>query len=344
MNTNNNKPNNFSVVPAAVLLNDTITDKAKILYSEISALCNKKGCCWATNDYFEKLYECSKITVIRAINALKENGYIKVIRKNRQRIIQLAALKEKGSTFSVIPAAVRYDNTLTDKAKILYGTITAYCDKKGYCWATNKDFAEQYKCTTKQIIRLIKSLENNKHLKIERTSNNRKIYINNLDKRTKMSAPPEENFRPPDKNVTEEGHFCNFWRDIFDTHNNIKNNINNNNGFANVKTVCSFDEKIKIYDIIEKIIDLYFDIYEEYKLNRHPALTAENKLKVQTKLSAFIDEYDWCDDFDRNLKLWENMIIAFFNNVKSDGNINLFSEESILQFRYLEISGNRLDY
>ena len=337
MNTNNNKPNNFSVVPAAVLLNDTITDKAKILYSEISALCNKKGCCWATNDYFEKLYECSKITVIRAINALKENGYIKVIRKNRQRIIQLAALKEKGSTFSVIPAAVRYDNTLTDKAKILYGTITAYCDKKGYCWATNKDFAEQYNCTIQYIIKLIKSLENNNHIKVERTSNSRKIYINNLDKRKKTSAYSEKNVIGGINNLF-------FQTKQKETHNNIKNNINNNNGFANVKTVCSFDEKIKIYDIIEKIIDLYFDIYEEYKLNRHPALTAENKLKVQTKLSAFIDEYDWCDDFDRNLKLWENMIIAFFNNVKSDGNINLFSEESILQFRYLEISGNRLDY
>ena len=337
MNTNNNKPNNFSVVPAAVLLNDTITDKAKILYSEISALCNKKGCCWATNDYFEKLYECSKITVIRAINALKENGYIKVIRKNRQRIIQLAALKEKGSTFSVIPAAVRYDNTLTDKAKILYGTITAYCDKKGYCWATNKDFAEQYKCTIQYIIKLIKSLENNNHIKVERTSNSRKIYINNLDKRKKTSDYSEKNVIGGINNLF-------FQTKQKETHNNIKNNINNNNGFANVKTVCSFDEKIKIYDIIEKIIDLYFDIYEEYKLNRHPALTAENKLKVQTKLSAFIDEYDWCDDFDRNLKLWENMIIAFFNNVKSDGNINLFSEESILQFRYLEISGNRLDY
>ena len=337
MNTNNNKPNNFSVVPAAVLLNDTITDKAKILYSEISALCNKKGCCWATNDYFEKLYECSKITVIRAINALKENGYIKVIRKNRQRIIQLAALKEKGSTFSVIPAAVRYDNKLTDKAKILYGTITAYCDKKGYCWATNKDFTEQYKCTIQYIIKLIKSLENNNHIKVERTSNSRKIYINNLDKRKKTSAYSEKNVIGGINNLF-------FQTKQKETHNNIKNNINNNNGFANVKTVCSFDEKIKIYDIIEKIIDLYFDIYEEYKLNRHPALTAENKLKVQTKLSAFIDEYDWCDDFDRNLKLWENMIIAFFNNVKSDGNINLFSEESILQFRYLEISGNRLDY
>ena len=337
MNTNNNKPNNFSVVPAAVLLNDTITDKAKILYSEISALCNKKGCCWATNDYFEKLYECSKITVIRAINALKENGYIKVIRKNRQRIIQLAALKEKGSTFSVIPAAVRYDNTLTDKAKILYGTITAYCDKKGYCWATNKDFAEQYKCTIQYIIKLIKSLENNNHIKVERTSNSRKIYINNLDKRKKTSAYSEKNVIGGINNLF-------FQTKQKETHNNIKNNINNNNGFANVKTVCSFDEKIKIYDITEKIIDLYFDIYEEYKLNRHPALTAENKLKIQTKLSAFIDEYDWGNGFDSDLELWENMIIAFFNNVTSDGNINLFSEESILQFRYLEISGNRLDY
>ena len=337
MNTNNNKPNNFSVVPAAVLLNDTITDKAKILYSEISALCNKKGCCWATNDYFEKLYECSKITVIRAINALKENGYIKVIRKNRQRIIQLAALKEKGSTFSVIPATVRYDNTLTDKAKILYGTITAYCDKKGYCWATNKDFAEQYKCTIQYIIKLIKSLENNNHIKVERTSNSRKIYINNLDKRKKTSAYSEKNVIGGINNLF-------FQTKQKETHNNIKNNINNNNGFANVKTVCSFDEKIKIYDITEKIIDLYFDIYEEYKLNRHPALTAENKLKVQTKLSAFIDEYDWGNGFDSDLELWENMIIAFFNNVTSDGNINLFSEESILQFRYLEISGNRLDY
>ena len=300
-------------------------------------MCNKKGCCWATNDYFEKLYECSKITVIRAINALKENGYIKVIRKNRQRIIQLAALKEKGSTFSVIPAAVRYDNTLTDKAKILYGTITAYCDKKGYCWATNKDFAEQYKCTIQYIIKLIKSLENNNHIKVERTSNSRKIYINNLDKRKKTSAYSEKNVIGGLNNLF-------FQTKQKDTHNNIKNNINNNNGFANVKTVCSFDEKIKIYDIIEKIIDLYFDIYEEYKFNRHPALTAENKLKVQTKLSAFIDEYDWGNGFDNDLELWKDMIIAFFNNVTSDGNINLFSEKKILKNRYYEIGGRSLDY
>lgn len=232
---------------------------------------------------------------------------------------------------------MRYDNTLTDKAKILYGTITAYCDKKGYCWATNKDFAEQYKCTIQYIIKLIKSLENNNHIKVERTSNSRKIYINNLDKRKKTSAYSEKNVIGGLNNLF-------FQTKQKDTHNNIKNNINNNNGFANVKTVCSFDEKIKIYDIIEKIIDLYFDIYEEYKFNRHPALTAENKLKVQTKLSAFIDEYDWGNGFDNDLELWKDMIIAFFNNVTSDGNINLFSEKKILKNRYYEIGGRSLDY
>ena len=103
-------------------------------------------------------------------------------------------------------------------------------------------------------------------------------------------------------------------------------------------------KKLKFTTSLKKIIDLYFDIYEKYKLKRHPALTAENKLTVKTKLSAFIDEYDWGNGFDNNLKLWGKMIIAFFNNVKSDGNINLFSEENILKFRYLEISGNRLDY
>ena len=243
----------------------------------------------------------------------------------------------KPNNFSVVPAAVLLNDTITDKAKILYSEISALCNKKGYCWATNKDFAEQYKCTIQYIIKLIKSLENNNHIKVERTSNSRKIYINNLDKRKKTSAYSEKNVIGGLNNLF-------FQTKQKDTHNNIKNNINNNNGFANVKTVCSFDEKIKIYDITEKIIDLYFDIYEEYNFNRHPALTAENKLKVQTKLSAFIDEYDWGNGFDSDLELWENMIIAFFNNVKSDGNINLFSEEEILKNRYYETGGGSLDY
>lgn len=302
MNTTSTKPNYFSVIPAAALLDTTLTDKAKILYSEISALCNKNSYCWATNNYFEELYECSRITVIRAIKSLKERDYIKVIFKNGQRTINLSKPNEKGHIYSVIPAAVRYDNRLTDKAKILYGTITALCTKKGYCWATNNYFAEQYKCTTKQIIRLIKTLETNNHITVERASNRRKIKINNYDKWIKLSALCDKN----------------------------------NNGF---------DKEVEIYDITEDIIVLYFDIYEKYKGEQHPTLTGTNKRKVKTKLSAFIDEHLFNDDFDSDIELWEDMIVMFFENLtETDGNINQFSERNILKYRYYETGGKCLDY
>ena len=40
--------------------------------------------------------------------------------------------------FSVIPANVMYDVELCPNAKLLYGEITALCNKKGYCWATKR--------------------------------------------------------------------------------------------------------------------------------------------------------------------------------------------------------------
>lgn len=47
------------------------------MFGEITALCNDKGYCWASNSYFEQLYGVSKQTIINWINSLKKGGYIK---------------------------------------------------------------------------------------------------------------------------------------------------------------------------------------------------------------------------------------------------------------------------
>lgn len=70
------RPNYYAIIPANVRYSD-ITPNAKLLYGEITCLCNKEGYCYATNDYFSKLYNVSKISISKWIKELKDNNFIK---------------------------------------------------------------------------------------------------------------------------------------------------------------------------------------------------------------------------------------------------------------------------
>lgn len=72
---------------------------------------------------------------------------------------------EQKSYYAIIPANVRYDSNLRDKAKLLYGEITALCNERGYCWATNEYFAKLYKVNKTTISKLIKNLIDSGYIK-----------------------------------------------------------------------------------------------------------------------------------------------------------------------------------
>ena len=65
---------------------------------------------------------------------------------------------EKPNYYAIIPSEVRYSN-LKPNAKLLYGEITALSGKLGYCYATNKYFAELYDVSKNTISSWISDLK-----------------------------------------------------------------------------------------------------------------------------------------------------------------------------------------
>lgn len=70
------KPSYFSIIPASVRYNNNISASEKIFYSEITALTKQDGFCYASNDYFSKLYNCSSRCVQKWLDNLKKEKLI----------------------------------------------------------------------------------------------------------------------------------------------------------------------------------------------------------------------------------------------------------------------------
>lgn len=71
-------PNYYSIITADVRYDKRLNDSHKVLFSEITALTNATGECWASNEYLANLYGVSISTISRRISDLKKYGYITV--------------------------------------------------------------------------------------------------------------------------------------------------------------------------------------------------------------------------------------------------------------------------
>ena len=78
-------------------------------------------------------------------------------------------MEDKPNYYAVIPGEVRYDPELKDKAKLLYGEITALSNQYGCCYASNSYFAELYGVSITTISLLIKNLIDKGYLESEIT-------------------------------------------------------------------------------------------------------------------------------------------------------------------------------
>lgn len=81
------------------------------------------------------------------------------------------------SFYSILTARVRYDKDIPMGAKVLFSEITALCNKRGYCYATNRYFAGLYDVTETTVSTWIKKLCEQEHLCSSYINGMRKMYI-----------------------------------------------------------------------------------------------------------------------------------------------------------------------
>ena len=78
------KPNYYAILTSEVRYSKALTPNAKLLYAEITALCNMNGKCTASTEYFCRLYEVSRVSIQKWLKNLEDNNHIKRVNIYRQ--------------------------------------------------------------------------------------------------------------------------------------------------------------------------------------------------------------------------------------------------------------------
>jgi len=133
------KPSYFAILTADVRYDKTLKPLARLLYAEITALCNKEGYCWAGNQYFADLYEVDKNTVSGWIGQLKTRGYITVqleYKEGTKQILHRYIRINGEGIHKIIDTSLQKDgypiNEIIEVNKTINNTINNTVNNKDY--------------------------------------------------------------------------------------------------------------------------------------------------------------------------------------------------------------------
>ena len=221
----------YAIIPANVRYDEDLTPNAKLLYGEITALCNEKGYCWASNSYFAELYGVSKVSISKWVNQLIEKGYIvsQIIYKDdskeidkRHLYIGSYPIKEKFNT----PIKEKFKDNTT----VFNNTInnTLYTTQSSAVVDTN-----------------IELIESKTHLKL---SNNKKKIVSSWDKERLSKAIELFN--------SKDGKYFSLLEKIYKDDDNYSNSSITNSSYKKTG-FHNFDQTFLNYeeDELERIIE-----------------------------------------------------------------------------------------
>jgi len=134
------EPSYYGIIPASVRYDNELPPRSKILYSEITALSNKEGYCFASNGYFANLYDVKEGSISRLLSKLAKRDHIRIeVTKNQEgtnrkiypfnKIVQggtqncATGITKKGNPFNKIVQHNTKENNKENNTNIYIGQI-----------------------------------------------------------------------------------------------------------------------------------------------------------------------------------------------------------------------------
>ena len=99
----NEKPNYYAIIPANVRYDKNLRNAEKLMYGEITTLTMKNGECWASNNYFSKLYEVTPQAISKWLKDLEKFGYITIEYEYQGKEIKKRIIRLGGINTTLIP-------------------------------------------------------------------------------------------------------------------------------------------------------------------------------------------------------------------------------------------------
>lgn len=206
--------------------------------------------------------------------------------------------KKQVSYYAIIPANVRYDKEISANAKLLYGEITALCNAKGYCWATNQYFANLYSVSKKTVSRWISELADkgyiNSYMKYKdgsREVDQRVVSINNTTDK-KVDTYTQKDRYPIPKNV----------------HTPIPKNAEDNT--TSINTTFNNNTLSCKQDRTDNITKEVIDHLNEVAGTNYKAGTPKTKTLIQARLKEGFSLEDFNMVIDKKCREWSNTEMA----------------------------------
>ena len=127
------RPNYYGILPAVVRYDENLKPSEKVLFTELTALTQKEGYCFASNAYFAALYNVAVGTISLWLNSLQRQGHIKlIIEQNYRRKIYTLQEKLKGDTgkAEAPPSGKAEENTTRINTKKKYADYVSMTEKE----------------------------------------------------------------------------------------------------------------------------------------------------------------------------------------------------------------------